>query len=452
MLRLDSRATARSASITIAAAALLGVGVVMVFSASASLATPSPQRDTTTLEHGLALTRNPAVRQAMFTSAALVALLLVGLCPFQSWRIRSTRGPHGAWRWQPAMALLVVSLGLLVLVLVPGIGEQRNGARRWLPLGPSVIGLGFQPSEIAKVAIVIFLAAYSAHLGERIRRFWTGFLPCLLILAAFAGLVGVEDLGTGVLLAMAGACILIAAGARVWHLILAALPGAGGLVYLVLMKPYRLQRLASFLHPEADPQGAGYHQIQSLVTIASGGWWGQGLGAGVQKYGYLPEARTDFIFAVICEELGIIGGITILALFAVLLWQGRRAMLGAPDEFGRLLALGVSLMIGLQATMNVGVVTVSIPTKGIGLPLVSAGGTGVIFFAILVGLLVNVARRHPSPHPSDDRRRVRCADQPVGWVIRPICSSPATGSAVRTTSPVGPAGPAHHRDSAAKIG
>jgi cell division protein FtsW (lipid II flippase) len=169
-------------------------------------------------------------------------------------------------------------------------------------------------------------------------------------------------------------------------------------------------------------------------------------------YGYLPEARTDFIFAVICEELGIIGGITILALFAVLLWQGRRAMLGAPDEFGRLLALGVSLMIGLQATMNVGVVTVSIPTKGIGLPLVSAGGTGVIFFAILVGLLVNVARRHPSPHPSDDRRRVRCADQPVGWVIRPICSSPATGSAVRTTSPVGPAGPAHHRDSAAKIG
>lgn len=403
MLRLDSRATTRSASITIAAAALLGVGMVMVFSASATLSSPGPQTDTTTLRQGLALTRSPAVRQAMFTCTALVAMLLVGLCPYESWRIRPARGPHGHWRWQPAVALALLSLGLLALVLTPGIGEARNGARRWLPLGPSVIGLGFQPSEIAKVALVIFLAAYAAHLGERIRRFWTGFLPCLIVLALFAGLVGIEDLGTGVLLGVVGACILLGAGARLWHLLLAALPAVGGLVYLILMRPYRLQRLASFLHPEADPQGAGYHQIQSLVTIASGGWWGQGLGAGVQKYGYLPEARTDFIFAVICEELGIIGGIAVLALFAVLLWQGRKAMLAATSEFGRLLALGASLTIGLQATMNVGVVTVSIPTKGIGLPLVSAGGTGVIFFGILVGLLVNVARRHVSPERSGER-------------------------------------------------
>ena len=339
----------------------------------------------------------------MFTCVALVAMLLVGLCPYQTWQIRPAHGPHGRWRWQPTLALTILSLGLLVLVLVPGIGEARNGARRWLPLGPSVIGLGFQPSEIAKVALVLFLAAYAAHLGERIRRFWTGFLPCLLVLALFAGLVGVEDLGTGVLLAMVGACILLGAGARLWHLLLAALPAVSGLVYLILLKPYRLQRLASFLNPEADPQGAGYHQIQSLVTIASGGWWGQGLGAGVQKYGYLPEARTDFIFAVICEELGIIGGTAILALFAVLLWQGRKAMLSATSEFGRLLALGASLTIGLQATMNVGVVTVSIPTKGISLPLVSAGGTGVIFFGILVGLLVNVARHHVSPERSHER-------------------------------------------------
>ena len=171
------------------------------------------------------------------------------------------------------------------------------------------------------------------------------------------------------------------------------------------MKPYRLRRLTSFLNPDADPQGAGYHQLQSLVTIASGRWWGRGLGAGIQKYGYLPEGRTDFIFAVICEELGVVGGIFVLTLFGILVWQGKRAMQSATTEFGRLLALGVTLMIGFQSAMNIAVVTVSVPTKGIGLPLVSAGGTGVVLFATLIGILANIARRRDVEAPASNNRR-----------------------------------------------
>ncbi|MCG8406646.1 MAG: putative lipid II flippase FtsW [Phycisphaerales bacterium] len=360
----------------------------MVFSASASLTAPA------ITERPL---QNSSVRQAAYTFVAMVALLMVGLCPYESWRIR------GKSLVQPSIFLLLLTIGLLAVVLVPGIGEERNGARRWLSLGPMAMGLGFQPSEVAKLALTVFLAAFCSHWGERMRRFWTGFLPAIVILGIVVGLVGVEDFGTGALLALVGGCVLLGAGARIWHLMLAALPAVGGLVYLIILKPYRLERLVSFLNPEADPQGAGYHQIQSLLTIVSGGWWGRGLGAGIQKYGYLPEGRTDFIFALICEELGIIGGGAVITLFGVLLWQGKRAMDSSTTEFGRLLALGASLTISLQAAMNVAVVTVSIPTKGISLPLVSAGGTGVIFFSILVGLLVNVARARTPATEGDGR-------------------------------------------------
>lgn len=383
MFQLDSRPSTCSTTITITASALLALGVVMVFSASASLTSNPVTQD---------VLKNPSVRQAMFTFVALISLLMVGLCPYHSWRIR-----EGS-KWQPTVILLIVTFGLLVMVLVPGIGEERKGAQRWLPLGPSALGLGFQPSEIAKVSVVVFLAAYCAWLGDRIRLFWKGYTPAIALLGLFVALVGIEDFGTAALIGVVGFGIMLASGAKLWHMLLTSLPAIAGAVYLVIDKPYRVQRVMSFLNPEADPQGAGYHQIQSLITIASGNWWGRGLGNGVQKYGYLPEGRTDFIFAVICEELGIIGGIAIIALFAILLWQGKRAMEAAPTEFGRLLALGATLTIGFQAAMNIAVVTVSVPTKGIGLPFVSAGGTGVIFFSILVGMLVNVARyRRPAP-------------------------------------------------------
>ncbi len=373
----QSRPSPTSTWIAVTGAALIAFGIVMVFSATASLSSPGLSEDPL---------HNPSLRQALFSVLALAALLISAVCPYSGWRIR----PRSFF--QPAVFLMLITLALLAAVLVPGVGEVRNGARRWLALGPAAFGFGFQPSEVAKLSLVVFLAAFAAWRSAAIQRFWTGFLPATILAGAVVGLVGVEDLGTAALLALVSGCLLWGAGARIWHLCLAMTPAVGGLIYLLAAKPYRIQRLTAFLNPEADPQGAGYHQLQSLLTIASGSWWGRGLGAGIQKYGYLPEGRTDFIFAVICEELGILGGIAVIALFAVMVWQGKRAMNAAPDELGRLLALGATLTIGLQAAMNIAVVTVSIPTKGIGLPLVSAGGTGVVFFSILVGILVNVAR------------------------------------------------------------
>lgn len=375
---IQSRPTACSTMVSIIALALLSLGVVMVFSASASLTAPSITEN---------VWKNVAVRQATYSLAAMIVLLFAGLCPYEVWRIRR------ASFFQPGLYLMVLSLFFLAAVLL--VGEERHGARRWLSLGPASLGLGFQPSELAKLAEVVFLAGYAAYIGPRIRKFWSGLLPALCVLGLTCGLVGKEDLGTAVLLAAVGGGLLLAAGARIWHLALVSLPGIAGFVYLIKEEPYRIGRLTSFMDPYADPLGKGYHQIQSLITIASGGWWGRGLGCGIQKYGYLPEGRNDFIFAVICEELGIIGGLAVIALFGLLLWHGRKAVLAASTEFGRLLALGATLTIGLQAAMNIAVVTVSVPTKGIALPLVSAGGSGVILLGILVGMLVNVARARP---------------------------------------------------------
>jgi cell division protein FtsW len=211
-------------------------------------------------------------------------------------------------------------------------------------------------------------------------------------LALLIGLVGLEDFGTAALLAMVGAAMLVAAGCRLWHLGLLGLPGMGLLVALVLSKDYRVARFMAFRDVWADPQGATYHPLQSLCTIASGGWWGRGLGSGIQKYGYLPHGRSDFIFSLLCEELGILGGIVVIVLLLVLLWQGRKAMIRSGDSLGRLLACGITVLIGVQAAINIAVVTVMVPTKGIALPFVSAGGTSLLVFCLAGGILANVGR------------------------------------------------------------
>jgi len=378
MTTLVYQPTRSSTTIGVVAAALMAMGVVMVFSTTASLETPSAAR--------VAL-RDPAVKQALFTVMALVVVLATSMIPTEFWRLR------GGSIWQPAVMLLLAAIALCAVVLVPGIGTVRNGARRWLSLGSSAMGLGFQPSELAKLAVVIFLAAYGASRGERMRSFWRGLLPGMLMVGVPAALVGKEDFGTAAMIGAVGVAMLLTAGARWWQMGLCALPGVAGMVGLVWFEPYRMQRLMSFRNIWDDPLGKGYHQVQSLMTIASGGWWGLGLGNGVQKYGYLPEARTDFIFAIICEELGLIGGAAVIGLFLVLVWQGRRAMLNAPDGLRQLIAFGATLTIGMQAAMNIAVVTVSVPTKGISLPLVSAGGSGVIFLGALLGTLVSAAKR-----------------------------------------------------------
>jgi cell division protein FtsW len=175
------------------------------------------------------------------------------------------------------------------------------------------------------------------------------------------------------------------------------MPAAAGMTAMIAFWPYRLERLTSFVNIWADPAGKGYHAIQSLVSFASGGLTGRGLGNGIQKHGYLPEARSDFIFSVIGEELGLLGVVAVIGLFAVILWQGRKIMLASPDPLGRLLAFGVTWLLGLQAAMNIAVVTVSVPTKGIALPFVSAGGSGLLLLGAAIGILLNVARQTREP-------------------------------------------------------
>ncbi|HEY3242969.1 MAG TPA: FtsW/RodA/SpoVE family cell cycle protein, partial [Phycisphaerae bacterium] len=239
-----------------------------------------------------------------------------------------------------------------------------------------------------------------------------------------AGLVGIEDFGTAALLAAVGGLMLLAGGARLAHLALLALPGLAAFAYLLIAKPYRLERLTAFRNIWADPRGQGYHAIQSLATIASGGWFGRGLGNGVQKFGYLPEARTDFIFSVICEETGLFGAFVVMLLFAGLVWLGIACVRAAPTALGRLLALGITLLIGLQAAMNVAVVTVAAPTKGIALPLVSAGGSGILFLGAAIGLAASVAYHASSPAAAGDTdcglRNANCGlDNPQSAIRNP---------------------------------
>lgn len=362
-------------------AALLTIGVVMIASTGASLDRPPSDA---------ALWKSPLVRQVGFAVLGFMTLVMVSRAglPLVTPAASSTRAPIVL-----PFLMLLVTCGLLAAVLVPGIGLERNGARRWLPLGPPSAGLVFQPSEIAKLALVVFMAAFLARRAERVRSFWTTVLPGLIVVGLVAGLVALEDFGTAALLALVGGGMLLAAGCRLAHLLLMAMPGVIAAAYLVICEPYRMTRLSTFFDIWKDPQGAGYHPIQSLATISSGGWFGRGLGAGIQKYGYLPAIQTDFIFAGICEEMGALGGMVVILLFLTLLALGFQIVRHTPAGAPRLLAFGATLAITLQAVINIAVVTVMAPTKGIALPFVSAGGSGIVLLAALVGLMAWVANR-----------------------------------------------------------
>lgn len=385
-------------AVLILGAALILLGVLGVFSATAGLDRPLLPDN---------LFKSIAVRQAVFGAFGILAMWLTYAIGHSWLRWRGAavsanrqdslvRAIEPA-RLQPSALLLGFGTLCLLIVLLPGIGAERHGARRWVQFGPAQYGLGFQPSELAKFIVIIFLAAWLAHRRAVMAQFRRGILPAALLLGALAILIVVEDLGTAALIALVGGMMVIAAGARWWHALLLALPGLTLFGAMVYAKPYRIKRILSFTDIWSDPLGEGYHPIQSLVAIASGGWEGAGLGAGLQKYGYLPEARTDFIFAIICEEMGIIGGLAVVALFVCLVLVGWRIMVHAGDAFGKLLALGITLMIGFQAAMNIAVVTVSVPTKGISLPLISAGGSGVVLYSIALGLLASVAKVSARP-------------------------------------------------------
>jgi len=294
-------------------------------------------------------------------------------------------------RLEPAaLPLLAVAALLLVLVLVPPFGQAINGTRRWLRLG----SVSFQPVELAKVAYVVYLARYLARAGERIQDFWGGLAPPVLVGAGLAVLVLRQpDLGNSFTLVALAFVLLFLAGARPRHLLLVGAPALPLLGIAVYMAPYRWRRILAFLNPEADPLRSGFQILQSILAIGSGGLLGRGLGGSKQKLFYLPEPHTDFVFAVIGEELGLLGGLAIAGLFMVLIWRGLRAGLRAPDLFGSYLALGITAMLATEAMVNLGVVTGSLPTKGLPLPFVSFGGSALFMTMLATGVLLNISQQ-----------------------------------------------------------
>jgi cell division protein FtsW len=372
--------------IVICVFALLTLGVVMVTSAGMTIDPKAP----VTVQSVL------LSRSTIYMALALLAMGVVALAAPVRWLARVDEGLGGGgngWRMPLLWAGVVTLIALCAVVYLPGVGAAKKGSHRWLEL--HIPGLGaqsVQPSEFAKWGMVLLMAFYAASMGSRLGRFFTGLLPGLVALGAVAGFVVLEDLGTGVLIGAAAVVTLLAGGARFWHFAMMVPVGLAGFVAAVLAQPYRMKRVTSFLDPYQDPLGTGFHMIQSMVAVANGQIFGRGLGHGLQKFGYLPEDTTDFLFAIICEELGLFGAVLVVSLYAGLLWAGVRVVRKQTAPMLKLLGLGVITTVGVQAAINLAVVTGLGPTKGIALPLLSSGGTGWIMTAASLGLLVAMDR------------------------------------------------------------
>jgi cell division protein FtsW len=332
-----------------------------------------------------------------FAAVAVLTFFVVGKLNYE--RLAGTGRPF--WRapavWAMAAAVFMCAL---VLVPIPGVTKAVNGARRWVLLGPVQV----QPSELAKWATVLFLAWWMSARPAGLDRFWKGLVPTLIPVGVLCLLVVIEDFGTAALIALCALTMLLAGRVKGWHLAIVVPPALLAAFAFVRSEPYRWQRMTSFLDPWAAPEGEGYHMVQSLLSFSTGGIFGRGLGNGVQKLGYLPEDTTDFIFAVICEELGLFGALLTMSLYLGIVYVAWQTIKEKRDDFGRLLAFGVASMLGLQAAINMAVATVSVPTKGLSLPLISAGGSGLVITCAALGLLYSVTRFLPTEALNADDR------------------------------------------------
>lgn len=350
-------------------AATLGLalfGVVMVYSASADLAFA----DNGTQYHYVK-------RQAMWTVAGLLAMM--GAMHFDYTRLRDRR--------------IVVALlaGTVVMLLAVFAFPRINGAHRWIKL-PG--GFSLQPSELAKLALTIFLARFLERRAGEEHALWKTFMPCVLMTGLLIILIGAEpDLGTAMMLGIICVVMLFAAGARLLYLGVVGAAGVAGIVFMILLFPFRMRRMVAFLDPWADAQGDGYQVVQSLIAVGSGGTEGLGFAQGRQKMLFLPFAHSDFIFAVVGEELGLIGALTLILVFGLFLWRGVRAARRAPDRFGTLLGLGIVVGIVAQALFNISVVLSLVPPKGIPLPFISYGGSSMMLTLVSVGVLLNISQQ-----------------------------------------------------------
>jgi cell division protein FtsW len=367
---MRSNATSVDKWLLATVAALCAFGLVMVFSSS---------EVSGYLEYGNA--SYYFQRQIIWLLlGAVLGLLALG---FDYHRLRGL-APIGA----------VVVVALLVLVLVPHIGVVRNGARRWFGVG----SFTFQPAEAAKIVAIVYLARWLEKSTDRVRSFRRGLVPFLVMLGLLLGLVLLEkDLGTSAILAVIAVSMFLVAGARWTHLAGVLALAVGGMAVLIKLEPYRYSRMLSYLNPWSDALNTGFQGVQSVLALGSGGLFGVGLGNSIQKYQWLPEAHTDFIFAIIGEELGLAGTVLVLLLFCVLAYRGYRAALRAPDTFGLLLATGITTWLIFQAFVNMAAVTLTLPTTGIPLPFISFGGSSLSVSLAAVGLLLNISAQGVKP-------------------------------------------------------
>ena len=303
----------------------------------------------------------------------------------------TSRVDYTLWK-KLAIPILGCMVVLLVMVLVPSLGVAAKGARRWLRLG----SLSIQPAEMAKLVAVIYLAMYLAKKGGKLEHFRSGLLPALIVIGLLSGLILLEpDLGTVVVIGLVAVGLLFLGGARISHLVGLGFCAIPAVLLLVLGSGYRRQRLLSFLAPWKDASDSGFQITQSFLAFGSGGPFGVGLGEGKQKLFFLPEAHTDFVLALVGEELGLAGTATVILLFIVFVWRGFQIAARARMPFGRYLGMGITLLIGLQALVNASVVTGLLPTKGLTLPFISYGGSSLVVSFVGVGMLLSISRdRH----------------------------------------------------------
>ena len=364
--------------------ALMGVGLVMVYSASSVTSLAQMSDDLYYFK-----------RQLLWVVVGLLSMLITSGISYNKLEKLSI----------PLLGLAIV---LLIIVLLPGVARDIGGAKRWLRFG----SLGFQPSEFAKICFVLYMAHSISARQKLIKSFFKGMLPDLLVTAFVFILIYKEpNLSTATLIGGTYFAMYFLGYGSLLNL--SALAGAGIIlvISLIFQAGYRMRRLVAFLDPWENARTSGYHIIQSLVAIGSGGLWGLGLGQSRQKFFILPERHTDFIFAITCEELGLIGGLIVLILFFILVWRGFYIASRAPDMFGYLTAAGITSIIGLQVIVNIGVVLSLMPTTGVTLPFICYGGSSTLFLAIGIGILLNISRYGSSENLYENSRSMPFSSQ-----------------------------------------
>ncbi|GAB4441723.1 MAG: putative lipid II flippase FtsW [Anaerolineae bacterium] len=356
-------------------AALLIIGLMMIYSATFAL--------------GYQLYDQPTyyfIRQLLWMGVGLLVMIIFARVEYHTWR---------------RLSILLMTFTLLLLGVVLLVGQERFGGQRWLLNG------SIQPSEFSKLAIIIYIADWLSSKGEQIRKVSYGLIPFAILLGLITGLIVLQrSLSTAVLIALTAIAMFFIAGGNLWQIIASGILGGGTIAFLTAQSAYRLTRVATFLDPlNADPLDSGYQIRQILIALGSGGLTGLGLGASRQKFGYIPASHTDGIFAILGEELGLIGSLAVLGLFAFLAYRGFRVAMLAPDSFGRVLASGITCSLIFQAIVNVGVVTASIPFTGVTLPFISFGGSSLMVTMASAGLLLAVSRRTMPEDPQEKEER-----------------------------------------------